>query len=65
MTDMDAEALVRNGDIVWQMPCEWVFNVTKPDGELEKHTMSNKEKGLPWRPFFWTLSVGKRAPRVS
>ena len=43
MKQIDIQVLAKDGDIVWQMPREWRFTVTKPDGQQEDCTLSESD----------------------
>ena len=44
MKQIDLWTLAKNGDIVWQMPCDWTFTVTSADGQRVKYKMAENEK---------------------
>ena len=44
MQHMDYEALAERGDIVWQMPREWTFTVTNPDGRQTDLCVRQEQK---------------------
>ena len=44
MRHLDLKSLREDGDIVWEMPCDWEFNVMKPDGQCEKVVWARRKK---------------------
>ena len=44
MRHLDLKSLREDGDIVWEMPCDWEFNVMQPDGQCEKVVWARRKK---------------------
>ena len=43
MKQIDIQVLAKDGDIVWQMPREWRFTMTQPDGQQKDRIISQNE----------------------